>query len=537
MKKTIIITCLLCTVILASHAQKEAYNWYFGNKAGLTWNSTRSLSAQGLYGTTNATLNMPAALTGSLINTDEGCFTISDAKGNLICYSDGSTVWDKTHAVMPGGTGFSGDYTSAQSGIAFPYPDSSDKYVIITVSRFSTNSMMYGIIDMNPVTNGGYANGAVTGKGTFEGHTGKLGESVSTIRHANKRDYWVVAPGTGSGTSFMNAWLVTPSGVQYSNPEKSMLPVDIPSIDGNNGAMGYLKFSKDGSTFLWGTGTAYVNDYGYLFIGDFNPGTAGMTNIKYRTLKKDPPISSPSIYVPIYYYSTEFSLSGKYLYVSSAATAYDQSFLNTTCWTLLEVFDIAELKSDPQNAVPKVFFEDDRVSGALQLTPDGRIFHSIEGSGGSGGNINTATGGITVIENPDKINDLKIYHLRNSILFTSGGTAMLGLPNFSASFWNFPLSGPESFCVNTNQSFSIEIIDTDNKLSYTKWDFGDGSTIETGSNNPTQSRSHTYTKRGHYTITVSLYDAGDNKIEEETLRIKVNACRLPVNHNLTTVGN
>ncbi|MEX0361238.1 MAG: hypothetical protein AB3N10_09680, partial [Allomuricauda sp.] len=74
---------LFCAVIAflyfaQTQAQLEAAIWYFGQNAGLDFRS-----------------GTPVPLTDGALNTREGCATISDAAGNLIFYTDGSTVWNR----------------------------------------------------------------------------------------------------------------------------------------------------------------------------------------------------------------------------------------------------------------------------------------------------------------------------------------------------------------------------------------------------------------------------------------------------------
>ena len=76
---------LLLVVILissTSFAQKEAANWYFGDMAGLTFNS-----------------GSPVALLNGQLITREGCASISDKDGNLLFYTDGSVVYNKNHQI------------------------------------------------------------------------------------------------------------------------------------------------------------------------------------------------------------------------------------------------------------------------------------------------------------------------------------------------------------------------------------------------------------------------------------------------------
>ena len=66
----LILSLFFCYTIVA---QNEASNWYFGNNAGINFNTN-----------TNAV----SALTDGLLVTEEGCTSISDSDGNLLFYTN-----------------------------------------------------------------------------------------------------------------------------------------------------------------------------------------------------------------------------------------------------------------------------------------------------------------------------------------------------------------------------------------------------------------------------------------------------------------
>ena len=76
-------------LLLLTHAsifgQNEASFWYFGQNAGLRF---------------DAESGTVTGITDGQINSLEGCTSIADTDGNLLFYSDGSTVWNKNHQVM-----------------------------------------------------------------------------------------------------------------------------------------------------------------------------------------------------------------------------------------------------------------------------------------------------------------------------------------------------------------------------------------------------------------------------------------------------
>ena len=95
------------------YSQNQNKIWYFGDHAGLDFNS-----------------GTPVALTNSALFTNEGCSSISDNNGNLLFYTDGITVWNKFHAVMPNGTGLLGNPSTTQSAVIVPMPGSATQYYI-----------------------------------------------------------------------------------------------------------------------------------------------------------------------------------------------------------------------------------------------------------------------------------------------------------------------------------------------------------------------------------------------------------------------
>ena len=123
-------------------SQGEVNNWYFGNHAAISFNS-----------------GSPVALTNSAMQTNEGCATLSDASGQLLFYTDGSTVYDRNHQVMPNGTGLMGHESTTQSGTIVPLPGSTNLFYVFTLDQMATpNGYRYSIVDLN--LNGGL--GAVT---------------------------------------------------------------------------------------------------------------------------------------------------------------------------------------------------------------------------------------------------------------------------------------------------------------------------------------------------------------------------------------
>ncbi|KFF04277.1 hypothetical protein B0A68_13835 [Flavobacterium reichenbachii] len=382
MKKLVVLLAILA-VNTTVQAQKETANWAFGYNAGLTWNTTQSFACTGANGTPNATLTgLPTNIPGIALQTDEGCFSLSDHNGNLLFYSDGMKIWDKNNALMPNGSGMLGHPSSAQSGVILPYPGQKNKF--ITASIGATQApVYYSVIDMT--LNGGLGDVDTSQKNvSLTGSGGFTGESLTAFKHANGTDYWIIAPGKGT-TTIMNAWLVTAAGVQSTTPVKSSLPITTPNLSDPGG---YMKISPDGKHFAFGVAPSSSR----LIIGDFDSNTGVFSNPKN---------------VSVNAYGVEFSNSGKYLYISGGSG--------------VKVYDFMALLSNVSTAAKSVLSTS--TYGALQMGPDGRLYIVIH-----------KTKNMGIVDNPEEYNALKVYTAPSFLT----GVGRLGLPTFASS-WFTPL--------------------------------------------------------------------------------------------------
>ena len=111
--------------------QRQGNIWYFGENAGLDFNS-----------------GSPVVLTDGALSTTEGCATISDAEGKLLFYTDGISIWNKNHQVMSNGSGLYGDPSSTQSGVIIPAPGKDNMYYVFTISAGGEGEgFCYSIVD------------------------------------------------------------------------------------------------------------------------------------------------------------------------------------------------------------------------------------------------------------------------------------------------------------------------------------------------------------------------------------------------------
>ena len=234
--------------MLVSHAQGEANIWYFGQNAGLDFNS-----------------GAPVALTNGQLVTDEGCATISNSSGQLLFYTDGVTVYNKNHTIMVNGTGLLGHSSSMQSATIVPKPGSSNLYYIFTTDAETLpNGFRYSVVDMD--LDGG--NGAVTTVKNILVYTPTT-ESLGITKHANGIDFWVVTHEWNNNN--FNAHLLTASGLS-SVPVTTSIGLPISGGSGFEAA-GSLKLSPSGSKLA----ITSVSDFAQLY--DFDANTGVLSNV------------------------------------------------------------------------------------------------------------------------------------------------------------------------------------------------------------------------------------------------------------------
>ena len=188
------ITCIALLTFLFSGvtAQKEFNKWYFGRYAGLDFNTPT-----------------PSVITHTTMFTWEGCSSISDANGNLLMYTDGSTIWNGLQQVMANGTGLLGSTLSSQSSLILQLPGSAVIYYVFTNVGFNipnVPNVNYSIVDMSLAT----GNGSVVTKNAILSADQNT-EVLTATRHCNGTDWWIVTH-IRSSNVFVS-YLLTSTGI------------------------------------------------------------------------------------------------------------------------------------------------------------------------------------------------------------------------------------------------------------------------------------------------------------------------------------
>ena len=428
----ILIATLLTTTI--GFAQNEANIWYFGQNAGLDFNS-----------------GVPVPLLDGALNTQEGCATISDGNGALLFYTDGITVYTKTHAVMQNGTGLNGDSSSTHSAIIVPKPNAPAIYYIFTVDfQAGSDGLQYSEVDLS--LDGGL--GGVTSNKNILLHTPTT-EKLTAIKHQNANEYWVVSHKWDS--SEFIAYNVSDMGVNTTPVISSTGTY----VGGNEEfrAIGQVKISPDGTKLA----VARAEGLSEVQLFDFDAGTGKLSNP--LTLLDFSPDDKNV-------YGIEFSPNSKVLYISVIRQGVFQFNLEAGSETAIIN---SKLEIDTQN---------DPYS-AMQLATDGKIYIAKE-----------VKLYIDVIAHPNVVGTGCTYQFES--LYLGGRRCTSGLPPFIQSFLLINDIQFDNLCFGMGTHFSLtDAVDT------AVWDFKDpASGVQNSSTSLTP--THLFTASGTYEVSVTV---------------------------------
>jgi gliding motility-associated-like protein len=486
-------------------SQQEASVWYFGQNAGLKFHPDGTVSA----------------LSDGKLVTDEGCSSIADQNGNLLFYSDGRTVWDRNHVIMPNGnyfagTGLFGDISSTQSAIIVPKPDNSNIYYIFTIDEphhenaakypnpFSgtyidpnsgktpndddglNNGFNYSIVDLSITGSNGSIGDVISRNNpliTYDTNPAgeeikfKCSEKITAVQNVAGNSYWVI-------THFIDkfyAFKISSTGVVSTPIISTVLPKFSVSGYRRNG-IGYLKASPNGKKLAIvhdqnGTYNGETNeDAGFVYLYDFDITTGIVANPKL-------------VYSDMTPYGVEFSSDSNLLYISYtlfSGISYNHYRLSQ--------FDLT--RSDIQNTQMLISINDNGV-GALQLGPNNKIYYS--------GNFSYTLG---VINNPNVIGAGCNFDSYGQPLAINTSHKM-GLPPFITSFFDAYFTA-KNLCLGSNTVFTLNSNQT---ITSATWNFGDGFTSNAIS--PT----HTYAVAGNYAVTVTATSAIGTTTKTKTIVI------------------
>lgn len=485
------------------NAQQEASNWYFGVGAGLYFPGPN---------------DDPVSLNNGRLQTLEGSTSISDRNGNLLFYTDGTVVYDKTHNIMQNGNSLKGDISSTQSAIIVPRPANPGRYFIFTVDKpdyyLTPGNPIEGVnfseVDMS-LNNG---NGAIINGQknihlvTYNPSNNlqnefKSSEKITAVIAGDCSSYWVV-------TQFMDkfySFKVSSSGVD-TNPVISDISNNFaPILDEqeiNITSRGYLKISPDGrkiaaaysQTSLGSPRTGGGKNSGEVYLYDFDDETGRVTNEELLLLDTYP-------------YGVEFSPKSTKLYVTT--NEYEGG-------DILQESKIYQFNLESSNIRNSgtVINSSSNVAGALQLAINGKIYRAGYPKDGGGSESHNS---LSVISNPEM--DPGSVNYRHNSVDISPNDAKLGLPPFVQSLFQNSFD-VDNLCSGASTKFTIT---GENDYDSVLWDFGDGNT------STTENPQHTFAQPGTYSVSLIKTISG---IPQEPVCKEVTITELPnISNNFT----
>lgn len=332
LKKLLLSLTVFLTVTIAQ-GQKQANIWYFGDSAGVTFNSGN-----------------PVALINGQTNAQEGTSVISDSSGALLFYSDGMTVWNKNHQIMQNGTNLLGNNSTTQSSIVVPDPANPDRYFyLFTVSSGFccggniSDGLRYSKVDICADS----SRGEIISTEKNIKLVDTITEKIAVTRHSNGVDYWILTHKFYSNEFW--ALLLTSSGIV----DTVITAIGTTHTGSLAGTQGQLKFSPNGQKIAIGAS----NNLNILDIFDFDKTTGIVSNA--QSLNR---ISNGSVY------GVEFSPNGFILYtVSWSFSPFGMD---------IGQYDLSSGNLSTINAsLNSIYNETTTVTGrGLQIGTDGKIY-------------------------------------------------------------------------------------------------------------------------------------------------------------------
>ncbi len=374
------------------YSQQQAWNWFFGDHAAISFSS-----------------GAPVALLNSSMLAGEGCSSISDSSGNLLFYTDGISVYDAHHTLMPNGAGLKGAPSSSQSALIVKKPGSKNLFYIFTIDENfnnGANGFQYSIVDMT--LNGGLGD-VDPGNKNVQIRGGTM-ERLAIAKHSNTSDFWILI------TDFTNdellAYKLTCAGLQ-TTPVQS----NVGTLYAGNwrSTFGYMKVSRQNNRIAM----AGWEKQSFLLM-DFNNATGVAANRIDITNSK----------IDNYTYGVEFSPNGKLLYGTTADGPRGLILNNLTMDTFrLFQFDLTSGNAATIGNSCTTLASHRSVSsqnysfyfGALQLGHDGKIYSA-----------NATDTYLGVVHLPDVPGTNCNYVLNGVDL--KGRVSGLGLPNIPADY-------------------------------------------------------------------------------------------------------
>lgn len=467
----IVFCCVLIWLATTLHSQpKLSQNWYFGQYAGLTF---KNGAAQ--------------PLDDGRLSTSEGCATVSDPlTGELLFYTDGVTVWNRLHDVMPNGRGLAGDPSTSQSALIVPAPGRPYLFYVfnaapVTAPNASSRCLClyYSIIDMRQ--DNGFGDVSTKNELLLTDVT----EHVTAGADCRGDGWWIITRSRLSRHFY---------SVHLTRDELRSLPVvsDVGNPLLTVRDAGQMHVSPDNRKLV------LTSTSGNTQLFDFDGESGRVSNAV--TVMQSPNGTA--------HYGAAFSLDGRMLYVATSPEAATSS-------SRIYQFDVSKPTAEQIAASSFLVGEVQGINSwiAMQLAPDGKIYVGRPGEAS-----------LSVINAPQSYGNASQYADRGIQL---SGVMRLGLPNIvgptlvdvtqraaQCALPNANFERPRSVCAGTCISF--QDLSTGSIDSWT-WTFEGGIPDQSNQRNPSRI---CYTDPGIYTVQLVISNLYGSDTIATTVRVE-----------------
>jgi uncharacterized repeat protein (TIGR01451 family) len=329
--------------------------------------------------------------------TQEGSTVVTDTHGQLLFWSNGQTVYDRTGAVMANGSGLLGDLSATQGIVAFPSIGHPGVYFTVTTSANAValggpnpGTLAYSKVDMS--LNGGL--GAVTAtKNVPLGSAGTASEAITAVPNDTGTGFWVLTYTMGSPNIL--AYAFDANGPVTGTPVVTTLPT------GNPIGFGALSASPDLSQIVEIAGsTGGVHLPGKLRLLSLDAQTGAFTQRAEWDMD--------TTHADLAYYA-DFSPSGRYVY---ATRLYDTGALYR--------YDVSDPTASAIKASEQYVGSVDTVGGAVRRGADGRMYIA-----NAPDITHPVTNAMSVVTDPDSASAPGL--LTGGLSMPAGATSTFGL--------------------------------------------------------------------------------------------------------------
>ena len=452
-------------------AQGEFNNWYFGNKAGVCFNS-----------------GFPVPLVNGTIIYPNTSVSLSDSNGNFLFTSDGLNVYNKNLEIMPNGYGVHCTPGSGhQTLCAVQKLEDDSSYFLFTTGPYNpvggtSFGLLYSIINMR--LDSGLGDVELMLKNIPVPGAEKAYSGITATRHKNNKDAWVITRLYDQDSNFYASYLITHFGLSltpmYSNCQISFYsPPGLPNE---------IRISPDGNKLLCFFQTTDTVEY--CLFNTSNGQITGLFKFIPGTLSFHPSIAN----------SAEFSVDSKFLYLTCSAFPY-----------LVGESIVYQYEADKTDSLEfiqsETIIEITPSNSVMKMGPDWKIYGT-----------QNLSDSLLVINKPS-VKGIGCNLQINAVPLL-GNDPELSLPVFLQRYYIYPNS--EGNCQGEPVDLSATIWTPADSLH---WDFGDPASGSANFSNDT-TPSHVYNLPGQYTIELFVRHI-DNRTDTSWINITIDPTPAP----------